>query len=359
MFDWFYKILGTILSFFNGITGNYLVAVIIFALLFKIILFPFSIKQQKNTVKQASLRPKEMAIKKKYKGREDQESKNKMNMEIQEMYQAEGYSPFSGCLPMLLQLPIIWALYEVIRNPLTYICQISSEALEGIKTLTEKATELEMVGALRKMDAAQFSQFVDPEKIPNFDVFGIDLSPVPLDRLTAGGMGLLYLLIPVLTFVFMFASTKLTRKFSYQPEQDASMGCSMKVMDLTMPLISAYFAAVWPSIMGVYWMFNNVLSIFQQMILRKMYPLPVLTEEDYKNAERQLRGKAPKYSTPAADPRVIEGKQYRSLHHIDDEDDVPASKLPPMKIDQEDDNTPPPADAPVLKEDKPEHKKKK
>lgn len=366
MFNWFYKILGTILSFFNGITGNYLVAVIIFALLFKIVLFPFSIKQQKNTVKQASLRPKEMAIKKKYKGREDQESKNKMNMEIQEMYQAEGYSPFSGCLPMLLQLPIIWALYEVIRSPLTYICGLNADkckaALEAIGTKAELlTTELNMVDHLRNNLEAAAVHYPELAEVnlPNFDIFGINLAPVPLDKIGEGGMGLLYLLIPVLTFVFMFASTKLTRKFSYQPEQDASMGCSMKVMDLTMPLISAYFAAVWPSIMGVYWMFNNVLSIFQQMILRKMYPLPVLTEEDYKNAERQLRGKAPKYSTPAADPRVIEGKQYRSLHHIDDEDDEPAPKLPPMKIDQEDDNTPPPADAPILKEDKPEHKKKK
>lgn len=365
MFDWFYKFLGMILSFFNGLTGNYLVAVIIFALLFKIVLFPFSIKQQKNSIKQASLRPKEMAIRKKYKGREDQESKNKMNMEVQEMYQAEGYSPFSGCLPMLLQLPIILALYEVIRKPLTYICGLDiekcNEALKKVGAITENLVdELHMVDLLKNNPAAaeHYAELAEAS-LPNFSVFGINLAPIPLEEIKSGGMGLLYLLIPVLTFVFMYGSMKLTRRFSYQPEQDPSAGCSMKVMDLMMPLMSTYFAAVWPSIMGVYWMFNNVLSVVQQLALHKMFPLPVLIEEDYKNAERQIRGKAPKYATPASDPRVVEGKKYRSLHHIDDEDDTPAPELPPMKIDQDDDQTPPPADAPILKEDKPDRKKKK
>lgn len=365
MFDWFYKILGMILSFFNGITGNYLIAVILFALLFKIILFPFSIKQQKNSIKQASLRPKEQAIRKKYKGREDQESKNKMNMEVQEMYQAEGYSPFSGCLPMLLQLPILVALYNVIRQPLTYICGLDiakcNEALTKIGAITENMTdELKMVDVLKTNLAAAAEHYAELADVtlPNFSIFGLNLAPVPMDKISEGGMGLLYLLIPVLTFVFMYGSMKINRKFTYQPEQDPSAGCSMKVMDFAMPLMSTYIAAIWPSIMGVYWMFNNLLSPIQQFILHKMYPLPVLTEEDYKNAERQIRGKAPKYSTPAADPRVVEGKQYRSLHHIDDEDDMPAPKLPPMKIDQDED-APPPADAPILKEDKPERKKKK
>lgn len=371
MIDAILGFLGTIISFFNNLTGNYLVAVILFALLFKILLFPFSIKQQKNSVKQASLRPKEMAIKKKYKGREDQDSRMKMQQEIQEMYKNEGYSAFGGCLPMLLQLPILLALYEIIRRPLTYICKIAdfSAVAEKLKDLTGGSAmtdELKMVNWLTQGDNLAKAREVVSElpeavtELPNFTVFGINLGIVPTEGWANGGMGLLWILLPVLTFVFMYGSMKLTRKFSYQPEQDPNMGCSMKVMDLTMPLMSTYFSAVWPGIMGVYWMFNNVLSVLQQFILRKMYPTPVFTEEDYKNAERQYRGKAPKHA-PANDPRVIPGKQYRSLHHIDDDEEDSAPTLPPMKIDEDEEDTPKqrPADAPKLKEDNPDHRKKK
>lgn len=359
MFNWFYKILGTILSFIDSVTGNYLITIILFGILFKLVLIPLYIKQQKNTVKQASLRPKEMAIRKRYKGRTDQNSQNEMNMKIQEMYKAEGYSAFGGCLPLLVQLPIVWAMYRVIRQPLTYVCKLGSDALEGVANLTgvTNGDELTMVAKLRGMDAADYSQWYTG-RLPKFDLFGIDLSKTPLPEITSGGKGLLYLLIPVLTFAIMFGSTKITRKFTYQPQQDASMGCSMKIMDLTMPLMSTYISAIWPSIMGVYWMFNNLLNVVQQFVLYKLFPMPVFTEEDYKNAERQMRGKAPKYATPASDPRVVEGKQYRSLHHIDDDDEEPIPKLPPMKIDLDEDEQPPEG-APVLKEDKPDHKKKK
>jgi YidC/Oxa1 family membrane protein insertase len=379
MFDFFYSLLGKVISFFNGITGNYLVAVILFALLFKIILFPFSIKQQKNSIKQAKLRPKEMAIKKKYKGRDDQDSKMKMQQEIQEMYQKEGYNAFSGCLPLLLQLPIILALYEVIRSPLTYICglknvikgskEVASIAeqlknLTGGKALTQ---ELSLVNWLREGDNLEKAREIvtelpkTVEELPDFTVFGINLGVVPMEGWSSNGaMGLLWFLIPLLTFAFAYGSMKLTRKMSYQPEQSADMGCSMKVMDFSMPLMSAAFAASWPSIMGVYWMLSNILSVVQQFILKLMYPLPVLTEEDYKEAERQYRGKAPK-NGPVKDPRVIEGKQYRSLHHIDDEDEDETPTLPPMQIDEDEDEPAPerPADAPRLKEDDRDYRKKK
>ena len=376
MFDWFNSLLGSILSFFNTICGNnYLLAIVLFALLFKIILFPFSIKQQKNSVKQAKLRPKEMAIKKKYKGRDDQDSRLKMQQEIQEMYRTEGYSPFGGCLPLLLQLPIIFALYEVIRNPLTYISGAGKLA-----TITEKITKagfelkknitgLELVDWLKQGDnLANVNDKVKdlnlPDKVadlPNFNVFGINFGTVPSEGMGSGAWGLLWILIPVLTFVFAYGSMKLTRKLSYQADQEMNAGCSMKVMDFAMPLMSAYFAYLWPSLMGIYWMLSNILGVVQQFILKKMYPLPVLTEQDYKDAERQYRGKAPK-NRAYEDTRVVPGKQYRSLHHIDDEEEETSANLPPMKIDEDEEESSLSSslsDAPKLKDDNPEHRRKK
>ena len=341
MFDWILNPLGWVLSLFNSWTHSYLLAVFLLALIFKIILFPFSLKQQKNQLKQAKLQPKAAAIRKKYNGREDQESKQKMQQEVMEMYQAEGYNPMSGCLPLLLQFPIILALYSIIQNPLRYICGVTSEAssvvLKAVGELTEStyANSLSVMQYLRDNwnavadKAAELADGVDmtsftslsPAKLPDFNFFGLDLSTTPSIVMHW------YLLIPLLTFVTVFLTSKLTRKLSYV-QQDPAMnsGCSNWIMDLIAPAMSTYFAFVLPSLLGVYWMFNNLLGVLQSLILRAMYPPPVFTEADYKEAERALRGKAPK--NPATDNRVVPGKKYVSLHHIDDDDDAELPVLP-------------------------------
>ena len=123
MLDWLYSLLGTMMSFFNDITGSYALALLFYALTFKIVFLPFSIKQQKNQIKMAKLAPKIALIKAKYKGRTDQPTLQKQQQEIMELQQKEGYSPLSGCLPLLIQLPLIMLLYTVIQNPLSYIAK--------------------------------------------------------------------------------------------------------------------------------------------------------------------------------------------------------------------------------------------
>lgn len=121
MFDFLYVIIGWIMKLCYSVSfNNYIITLFIFALVMQVILFPFGIKQQKSSVKLASIRPKEMAIRQKYKGRNDRVTQQKMQMEIQEMYKAENYSPTAGCLPLLVQMPIIFALFGVVRLPITY-----------------------------------------------------------------------------------------------------------------------------------------------------------------------------------------------------------------------------------------------
>lgn len=381
MIDWILGLLGKVLSFFNTITGNYLLAILLFALMFKIILFPFSIKQQKSQQKQASLRPKEMAIRNKYKGRDDKVTQQKVQQEVMELYQSEGYSPFGGCLPLLLQFPIIMAIYSIIRNPLQYICGIPKEVVTkiseaavslgyfGENAVASKIDSLQLFGQVRdnfaalqdkvaeiagEVDVSAFTN-LSADKLPDFSLFGLnfDLSVTPTFALNW------YLLIPVLTFALLFFSTKLTRKLSYQPMTDqnaANAGCSNWIMDITMPAMSTYFSFIFPALLGIYWMFNNLLGIVQQLILRAMYPAPAFSEEDYKEAERIYRGKATK-QTIADDPRVVPGKQYKSLHHIDDDD---ADELPVLPLDSRESETESKkSDAPKLKEDKPPRSDKK
>ena len=303
------KFFGSLLSIFDSVTGSYLLALFIFALLVKIILLPFGIKQQKNSIKQAHVRPKEMAIRNKYKGRNDQRTQQKMNNEIMELYQQEGYNPASGCLPLLIQLPVILILYKVITNPLQYICGYTVDMVNKIATYLNEigiTGLLDKNGAFAGYDIKLISYFknnldginealgelgqVDPAAIPNFSFFGLGgndyLAMAPQENILS-----LLLLVPILNFIFTLISTYLTKKLTFQPMQDQQSQGSMKFMNLFMAGMTTFIAFTVPAAIGIYWLFNNLLGMLQQFILAKAMPLPQFTEEDFKRAEKELSGK--------------------------------------------------------------------
>ena len=329
--------LGQVISFFDELTGSYVVAMLAFALITEIVLLPFGIKQQKNSIKQAKLRPKEMAIRNKYKGRNDQATMQKMNQEIQEFYQKENFNPAAGCLPLLIQMPIILALYRVIVSPLRYVIGFSAKEItkivDVINGVYEKAgtaaleaklfknNDIELIGKIKENFEVLSQEDWFTEKIanisdlPDFTVFGgLDLG----DKPSSVGLSLSWiLLVPVLVFLSQFLYSKLIRKFTYQPPsaQDANMGCSNTVMDITMPLMTTYFAYIMPGAVGIYWVFKNIISFIRQILMVKLMPYPKFTEEDYKAAEKEVNSKTKKNEKVQKSGRVV-----RSLHHIDDED---------------------------------------
>ncbi len=317
--------MGYVIRFCNQIVGNnYIFALLLFALIIEILLLPFGIRQQKNSIKQAKLRPKEMAIRKKYAGRDDNVTKQKMNQEVQELYQKEGYNPMDGCLPMLIQLPIIFALYNIVMNPLRYICRLEDATIEQIKNIVSSATgktnydisrNIELLSDMKNMSYADFANVegftADMfEKLPNLKIFGgfLDLGARPVDDLWSW-----LLLVPILTFLSYFFSMKMTRKLTYQPmTTDQATGCSNKMMDITMPLFSVFISFTLPAAMGVYWIFKSILGVLKQYLLKLAMPIPTFTEEDYKAAEAEMNVRPERKSKS--------GRVVRSLHHIDDED---------------------------------------
>ncbi len=352
-FSYINMIFGWIMLICSKISGGiYLIALFIFAVIMKIILFPFGIKQQKGMVKQAAFRPKEMAIQAKYRGRTDRATMQKMQQEIMEARQKENIGMMSGCLPLLLQLPILLILFNVIMNPLQYICGATTGTID---VLTERAINLgyianstgrdvELVGILRDhfadfegLEGMMEAGIKSISDLPNFSIGSFDLAQKPVFGLT------FTILIPIITFVVSYYSTKLTRKMSYQAPVapgTADEATSMKVMDLVMPLFSAGISFMYPSVIGCYWIFQNILSTVQQWILKKMYPYPVFTEEDYKKAEKELMGKVSKRPKPGSnyDPNK---PKVRSLHHIDDEDDdLPPAPPKTDRRNDDDDDTP-------------------
>jgi len=325
--------MGYVMRFLNNIAGNqYIIALFLFAIVIELLLVPMGIKQQKNSIKQAKLRPKEMAIRKKYAGRDDQVTRQKVQEEIQALYQKEGYSPLSGCGPMLIQLPVLMALYYIVLNPMKYICQFSTDAINNVITVVKNFTgktydvtrTIDLMGDVKNIISERgldpFSSiegFTDKissaADLPNLSFFGLDLAGTP----SFTNFNWL-MLVPVLTFVAYFFSTKMTRKLTYQPTtaQDAQMGCSNKMMDLMMPLMSVWICFMVPAAIGVYWIFKSLIGVLKQFILHKAMPLPKFTEEDYKAAEKEYASSKPDKTVR----RSPSGKPVRSLHHIDDED---------------------------------------
>ena len=139
----FYIPFGYLLKFCCIISGNqYVLALFFFALIMQIVLFPLGIKQQKSSVNMAKMKPKEQIIREKYKGRNDRPTQMKMQQEIQDLYRNEGVSQLSGCLPLLIQLPLILILFGVVRYPLSYCVAINDNAYVN-KQYTTAATMLE------------------------------------------------------------------------------------------------------------------------------------------------------------------------------------------------------------------------
>jgi len=356
--------LGYIIKISYQLTHNYALALLLFAIVLQILLFPLGIKQQKNSVKQASLRPKEMAIRKKYAGRTDQPTQQKLNNEIMELYQRENFNPMGGCLPLLIQFPILISLYNVVIAPLKYICGFTTDTITAIQakvyelmsaanmTDLEKFAEdkgVRQIDLITQMKALGVGNFVDnngaaitEDVLPNFSILGgsMDLSQIPsFTNFNA------LLLIPLLTLIVTLFSTWLTRKFTYNPQagtdSDPQNALSMKIMNLSMPLLSVYITFTIAAAIGLYWIFRNILGVIQQYILSKMFPIPRFTEEDYKAAEREAN------LATMSKKQQKKQQKVRSLHRIDEDDDEPeaTSDKPQLK---EGVNA---ADAPVLKED--------
>jgi YidC/Oxa1 family membrane protein insertase len=328
--------------------GSYVVGICLFAIVIEILMLPFSIKQQKNSIKQAKLRPKEMAIKNKYKGRNDQPTMQKMQAEIQDLYQRENFSPYSGCLPLLLQMPIVMALYYIVIDPLHYVLGQAANvttALTTFATASPAAGGLGMslasnrgtiellsllkgngdgiIDALGNFQYFNFSEeaLVSLDKavgmIPNFNIGSLNFG------LTPSWGNLVLMLVPVLTFVTYFFSSKLNRKFMYQPATNEGIdarqqACSNTMMDVTMPAMSAFFTLAVPAVIGVYWAFRSWVGLLKSFIMSRIMPLPKFTEEDYKAAEREMAGKTKKKINKTQSAGEV--RAVRSLHYIDDED---------------------------------------
>lgn len=267
------------------LTGNnYALAIIVFTILVKVATLPLSIKQQKEQAKMQMFQPKLEALQKKYAN-----NRERYNEEVQKLYTEEGYNPMSGCLPSLIQFPILFGVLDVVYKPLYHILRIGTTALNELIDIANAAghtilsssyySQIELFKIV-KSNPEVFSE-ADPEIISkisgfNMDFLGLDLSVVPKLSLTYEGGFNWYLIIPLLCGVFQFAQTIYTMKKN--PTQQAGGGV-MKGMLYIMPLFSVYIAFIVPAGAGFYWTVSALLMLVQSVFLNIKYNPKKLAEQ--------------------------------------------------------------------------------
>lgn len=280
--------LGFIIETIYNFVQNYGLAIILFTVVVKLILLPLNIKSQKAMRKQQKIQPIITKLQEKYKN--DQE---KLQREMMKVYKENNVSMMGGCLPMLIQMPILIGLYQVIQRPINFLAGVtewSADKLEIVSALRDKisASYPELVGNLGGMDVEnlvktgqiQISKWctVLGEQLDwsfNFNFLGLDISNAPsaaLSKLMVGDFSnmsiILLILIPAFAVLTTWLSTKITQMQSGKPaatnEQSSQMMSSMNIM---MPLMTGFFTFTLPSGMGLYWIISNVVQMVQQLAL--------------------------------------------------------------------------------------------
>lgn len=234
--------------------------IVIFTIFVYILMYPLNSKQQKSSRLMSKINPEIKAIQKKYKGKSDQASQMKMNQETQAVYAKYGISPFGGCLPLLITMPILFTLYNVIRNIPLYVRAIGS--------VSEDPDAYKFLGLL------------------------VNKSPMDLfrDRANYPYAGILVFIIPILAVVLQFINTKLIQVKSEPGDQD-QMQSSMKMMNYMMPLMSGFFCISFDVSIGIYWIVGSLFRIVQAILINRKVDEISLDELIEKN-----KGKASKKS---------------------------------------------------------------
>ena len=308
MMSYYYQIFGWILKFiYNFVGSNYGLALILFTLFFKLILLPSTISQQKGAAKQLRMQTKLSRIQEKYKDYQKADKQQLIQQEQQELYQKEGYSSMTGgCLPLLIQLPIMWGLYGAVYKPLSYLLGLKTEILQGFvdvynefintakaaDVLSGRITQAEM-HILESLDGILEHYADAPQAIvetirafaAKFTIFGVPLYERPSFETvkhlnTASKTELLLLLIPVLACLTSLLSSVLTQKRQEKNSPNAAQMKSMScMMYLMMPAMSLWITFSLPAAVGVYWIISNVFAFLQTLILGYFYhPKKVLAK---------------------------------------------------------------------------------
>ena len=294
----------------NTSAGSLGLAIIIFTLIVKTLLFPLMVKQQKSSFKMQQMKPELDKIKAKYAGKTDQMSQQRMAFEMQELQRKNGASMMGGCLPMLIQLPILYALFYLFQNAYVYVDAIGANYVNIANAIIDIPVALRMevfqpfaqefVDAYKNMDIIKdgfdMSQVNDVVMLvgnmkqddwavvlQNLGTQGVELAglletknnietflTIPL--VTKAGLGFPGVIIPLAAGLTTYLQTKIMNAMNPQNNDPNNPAAAMtKSMLYTMPIMMGVFSITMPAGLGLYWTISNLFGIVQQVILTKYY----------------------------------------------------------------------------------------
>ncbi len=280
-------------------------SIIAFTFIIRLLMIPIYFKQQKSMQEMQRVQPEIKKIQEKYKNMKDPESQKKMQEETAKLYQEHNVNPFGGCLPLLIQMPILFALFAVLRNIPAYIVQVKEvylsiftniSAISGYDQLisafnTSQKVPVKnflasdgnkVIDLLNSLSSKEWTEFlkvfgeVQDKIAPLYDkvtgmnyFYGINLADVPVD-LSQGFSGLMTvgILIPILCVLAQVLVTKTTMP-STEKGKDAKADQTQKTMNTMMPLITLVFVLQMPAGLGLYWLVSNTFQLVQQLVFNK------------------------------------------------------------------------------------------
>lgn len=340
------QILGWILNVLVTFTNSFGVlniglSIILFTLVVKLLMFPMTIKQQKASKLMAVMQPELQAIQAKYKGKKDNDSMMKMNVETKAVYEKYGTSMTGGCLQLVIQMPILFALYRVIWNIPAYVGTVKNAFLPLAQALMnvsgaqdfmaeiasknavsfKEMTELTLIDVLYKFKPENWSALLkqfpdlsslitstqgDVDRMNYFLGLNIADSPASIFQtaIAAGSVLMIIaaLLVPVLSALTQWLNTKLmSTQNDTQPTSGGAadtMAATMKSMNVMMPIMSAVFCFTLPVGMGIYWIIGAVVRSIQQLVVNKHIDKMDLDDIVKKNIEKANKKRAKKGLPP-------------------------------------------------------------
>ena len=256
--------LGYLLNFIYNIVNNYGLAIILFSILIKIVLLPLSIKQQKAMKKNAKMQVEIKEMQDKYKSNPE-----KLNQEMMDLYKRENMSPFSGCLSSIVQIVLLFAVFYLVRCPLTYMKKVDTQTIENYKN------ELSITTSYPEVQIIKEKGEQDPNVYLNMNFLGLDLSSIP-------NVNYKVYIIPVLYVISSIVSMKISMNTQVpkkkeekenetkEEEEIDAMQNMNKSMSYMMPIMAVSISLVAPLGLALYWLINNILMIGERLVLNKV-----------------------------------------------------------------------------------------
>jgi len=303
-----------LLAIFKAV-HSYGLAVILFALAVKLVCIPLAIKSKKNMLAMTALNNELQQLQKKYAN-----NRIKLNEEMQKLYDRHGVSPTSGCLTQLIPFPIMMGLYYAVQQPMKFMMGFADDVIAqlaaavgldaatmgfyGQITLAEKLNQLADANGNFPDNIAKIAEGAGELISIDFNFLGLDLSQIPSIK----HPGIIWA-IPILSGLTAFLSSYIMQKLQGTNNAQGSM----KGLFIMMPLMSVYFGFILPGAIGIYWIFNNVFTCIQEIVLTKVLRLKRENEQNELEAEaaRESALKEEKRAAKREANRAIQQEQSR------------------------------------------------